>query len=57
MDKLKKIIIRMASRFSVDNGASIFKLENGYVFGDRYYPDIDSMKEDIVSAIKKSFES
>lgn len=52
---MKKALIRLARSylFSPIDMPVIVKLENGYIFGNKYYKTIDDMQEDLIKEIKK----
>jgi len=54
---MKKVIIKLAARFMFNEDRyTIQKLENGYVFHDKYYKDLDSMKDDLIESLKEFFK-
>lgn len=56
MDYIKKAIIKMSLSWKFPQDANVYKLSNGYVFNNKFYKEIDDMRDDIVRSLKEYFE-
>jgi hypothetical protein len=56
MEKLKKLAMKLSRSWWVEKDSHIVKLENGYIFKDRYYPDIESLMGDLQESLNEFFD-
>lgn len=55
--QFKKAIIRLANRWQFnDDNYAIQKIENGYIFHNKYYENLDDMRDDFFNSLKKFFD-